>query len=894
MTRAVARRPLAVRLYHRLLTLLLPRRFGDAFAREMTLVFADLHAAATRSGGVFRGGVALAAELPGLLRLALRERRLERAERLRLQAVLTPHVPDGNMMDSLTQDLRYAFRSLRRTPGFTTVAVLTLALGVGANTAIFSVVDGVLLRPLPLHEPERLLAVGESVRDGSPTDMNSTTAGSFFDWKRQARAVQLAGYSTTSATLTGTGDPERIPGTTAIGGLFEVLGVPAVLGRTLVETEEAPGAERVIVLSHGLWQRLFGTDSDVVGRTLTLNGEPFTVVGVMEADFRFPDGASEYWAPLRQGADARANRDQYFIQVVGRLAPGATIEQAGEELAAVAEGLRRDWPLYNSDLRIAVRPLRDTIVGSVRTRLLVVMGAVALVLLITCANLGNLLLARASVRRREIAVRRALGAGRMRVVRQLLTESLLLAAAGGAAGVLVGHWFLQLLLAAQSTTNLPRIEGIGLDHRVLLFTLGVSIVAGLLFGSLPAWQLTGTSNEALRTGARGATGRQWTRSTLVVAQVAMAMVLLTGAGLLLRSFVALQRVDPGFTAKRILAFDVSLPDPGLPFFSASLDRIRAIPGVRAAALVSQFPVSGRGIGAWFNRLDRPLPPEEKPPAEAYRVVSPEYFETIGLPLKRGRFLTEDDRLERPAVVINEALARRHYASEDPIGEEIYLGAPDNRLFPRATIVGVVGDTRDAGLGSDPLPTVYIPFGVMPRWRFATYVVRTEGAPQSVAAAVRTVMREMDAGLPLRNVRTLEDVLGVATATARWSSTLLGVFAFLALAMAALGLFGVLSFVVTQRTRELGICIALGAAPRTMRRMVLRQGLALIGGGLVVGLLGALALTRLMTSLLHGVAPTDPATYGAVAAMLMGIALLASYLPAHRATRIDPMVALRAE
>ena len=886
------RTPAAVRAYRALLALLLPPRFRGDFAHEMALVFADLHAEATRTRGC-RGGLrVLAAELPGLLALALRERRAERAER----AHSTTAVPeDKDMLESLLRDLRFAGRSLRRSPGFAAVAVLTLALGVGANTAIFSVVNGVLLTPLALREPDRLVALGEGAEGGAPTDFSTTSPGSFFDWQRQATRLRLAGFTGSEATLTGRGEPERLVGVSTIGGLFEVLGVPPLLGRPIARADEDPSAERVVVLSHGAWRRLFGGDRGALGRTITLNGTPRTVVGVMPASFRFPDGTTEFWAPSRFEPDFRANRDQYFIQVVGRLAPGVSVEAARAEMATIAERLRRDWPLYNGDFRIVVRPLQETVVEGVRTRLFVVMGAVAFVLLITCANLGNLLLARASVRRREIAIRQALGAGRGRVVRQLLTESLLLALVGGAAGLLVGKLFLQVLLAAQATTNLPRADEIGLDPRVLLFTLGVSVVAGLAFGSLPAWQLArGRSTEALREGARGSAGHQWARSALVVSELALAMVLLTGAGLLLRSFALLQRVDPGFPADHILTFDVALRDRNATFFPASVERIAALPGVRSAALVSQLPITGRGIGAWFNRLDRPLPPGVKPTGEVYRVVSPEYFATLGLPLKRGRLLTAGDRRERPAVVINEALAKRYYPGEEPLGKEIYLGAPDNRLFDRGTIVGVVGNTRDDGLGREPLPTVYIPLAVMPDWPFFSYVVRTAGAPGPVAAAAREAIRALDPNLPVRNVRTLDAVLAESVAPARWSTTLLGVFAAIALLMAGLGVFGVLSFAVTQRTRELGIRIALGAAPASVQRMVVGQGLGLVGAGLALGLVGAFALTRLMASMLYGVAPTDPVTYAAVGAVLVAIAVVASYLPARRATRVDPIIALRAD
>jgi putative ABC transport system permease protein len=616
----------------------------------------------------------------------------------------------------------------------------------------------------------------------------------------------------------------------------------------------------------------------------------------MPPTFRFPDSEAEFWVPARLDAQSRANRDQYFISVVGRLASGTSVESARAEMATIAERMRRDWPMYNSDLRIVVRPLQDTIVAGVRTRLFVLMGAVAFVLLITCANLGNLLLARASARRREVAVRQALGANRARIARQLFTESILLAVAGGIAGLLVGKGFLELLLAAQASVNLPRADEIQLDVRVLLFTLGVSVAAGIFFGSLPAWHLSrAQSTDALREGARGSAQHLWARNALVVSELALAMVLLVGAGLLLRSFALLQRVDPGFRPDQLLTLGVSVRRENVAaFFPASLERIRALPGVRSAAIVSQLPVTGRGIGAWFNRLDRPVPPGVTPPGEAYRVVSPGFFATIGLPPKRGRLLTTEDRRENAGVVVNEALAKKHYPNEDPIGKEIYLGAPDNKLFERASIVGVVGNTRDGGLGTDPLPTVYIPHAVMPSWAWFSFVIRTTGNPAAVAASARAAIRSVDPNVLVRDVRAFDAVLAESVAPARWSTTLLGTFAAIALVMAALGVFGVLSFVVTQRTRELGIRIALGAAPAAVRRMVVGQGLSLAASGLALGLIGAVALTRLMKSLLYGVAPTDPLTYAAVAAVLIGIAVLASYLPARRATRVDPMIALRSE
>ncbi|MFL5616712.1 MAG: ABC transporter permease [Gemmatimonadaceae bacterium] len=881
-----------MRAYRVVLGLVLPRDFHRRFAHQMIAVFAELEGAARRTGGTGAAVFALVSELPGLFRLGARERRAERQ--------LLSHMPNvatgnANVIESLMQDLRFAARSLRRSPGFTAVAVLTLALGVGANTAMFSVVDGVLLRPLPVRDPNRLMAVGEQSQSAGPGNVGVTSPANLYDWQRSVRSMRVAGFSERSGTIIDHGEPQLLVGTQSIGGIQPLLGVPPLFGRWLEESDEDPAAPPVIVLSYATWRDLFGEDRGAIGNTIVMDGRPRTVVGVMPPNFSFLGSPSAFYVPARFDAEFRANRDQYFIQVVGRLQPGATAEQARVEMETIAARLRRDWPVFNTNLRLLVLPLRDTIVGGSRVQLLVLMGAVAFVLLITCANLGNLLLARATGRRREIAVRQALGAGQARVARQLLTESLLLSVTGGAVGIGVGKLFLDLLLAAQATTNLPRVDEIALNGRVLAFTFIVSLVAGVLFGSVPAWQLSrGPSSDALREGARGSANHQWARSVLVVSELALAMVLLTGAGLLLRSFSLLQRVDPGVKHDRILTFSVRLARRDPTFFPRSLEAMRALPGVRSAALVSQLPVTGRGVGAWMNRVDRPLPPGVNPTGEAYRVVTPGYFETMGIGLRRGRSLQSTDTREVPVVVVNEALVKKYYRGEDPLGKPIYLGAPDNRLFREAPIVGVVADTRDAGLGSDPLPTIYIPLAVMPTWPALSYVVRTQQEPAALVSSARAVIRGLEPTLAVRDVQTMDEVLSTAVAPARWSTTLLGVFAAVALVIAVLGVFGVLSFLVTQRTREMGIRIALGAQPADVRRLVVKRGLLLALVGIVIGIGGAFALTRFMQSLLYGVTATDPLTYGAVIALLAGAALLASYLPARRATRVDPILALRAD
>ena len=872
-----------VRIYRTLLHLLLPSRFNDAFADDMTAVFAEI----ARE----RGARALVGELPGLVRLAVRSRRTDRTTRAH---DVTPRLEE-NVFDSLAQDLRFAARTLRRAPLFTLVAVATLALGIGANTAIFSVVNAVLLSPLHLSDPDRLVAVSEVPNTTTTFTIGSTSPGSFFDWKEQAKSMQIAGYTPVSRVLVGRGEPEQLVGTTSIGGLLQVAAVRPLFGRLLTLDDEAADAPQVVVLSFELWHRLYGEDRRILGQTLNLGGVPRTIVGVMPAAFTFPGAPNDFWVPSRLDAKFRANRDQYFIAAIGRLAPGATIEQARAEMRLESQRLTRDWPKYNQGTRIDVAALRDAIVGSTSQRLWVLMGAVAFVLLITCANLGNLLLARASARQREFAVRRALGAGATRVGRQLLTESLVIALLGGAAGLAAGKAFLKLVLAAQVTTNLPRSEEIALDGRVLLFTLVASLLAGLFFGVVPAWQFgRAPAASALRDGDRGSTGSQFARGVLVVAELALAMILLAGAGLTLRSFSLLERVNPGVRSDHILTFSLSPRSPTPGFFLSSLDRIRALPGVTNAAVVTTLPVSGRGIGAWFNRIDRPLPDNVQPTGEAYRVVTPDYFATVGIRLLSGRQLNQDDRKEAPAIVVNEALVKKYYPGENPIGKPVYLGAPDNRLFQQAPIVGVVSDTRDLGLGSDPVPTVYMPLAVMPSWPFFSYVVRTTGNPSTLMPDVRRIVRVLDPAVPIRNVATLDDIVSSAVAPARWSTTLLTVFAALALVMAVLGVFGVLSFLVTPRRREIGIRVALGASPSSVRALVVRRGLGLAAAGLVLGGLGAVALTRFMSTLLFGVTPTDPMTFTLVALVLAAAALAASYFPARAATTVDPIIALRAE
>ena len=806
------------------------------------------------------------------------------------------------MLGSLLQDLRYAVRTLLKNPGFAAVAVATLALGVGTNTAIFSLIDGVMLKPLAFKDPDRLVALYHRELDGSSV-RDAVTPGNFYDWQAGISKLEsAAAYSTEQLTLTGRGEPQRLDGTVSAGSVFDVLGVPALYGRTLTAADDAYAAPRVVVLSHRLWQRMFNGGPAAVGQTLALSGRVHTVIGVMPASFRFPDEQTELWTAAGFEPELRASRTEYFLSVIGRLKPGASIESARAQLETLMARLRADHPQANETIGASIFPLKGEYVTSVQTRLFVLMAAVGAVLLIACANLANLLLSRASVRHREIAVRQALGADRARIVRQLLTESVVLGLAGGAAGLLLGAAFLKVLLAVMGP-QLPRLEEIAIDRNVFAFTFAVSVVAGILFGLAPALQLSDRGpGDALREGARGSSRGGGLRAALVVSEVAMAMVLLAASGLLVRSFVALQRVDPGFRTDRILTFRVELPGGSITtplqrvrFFQSAVDRLGSLPGVVSAAAVSNIPLGGPGPGAWFNMLDRPVGPGQTPPSVSYRVVSPGYLETMSIRLRRGRMLTGNDGADgTPSVVISDALARRYYPDRDPIGREIYLGAPDNKLFEHATVVGIVGDVTLTALDDHDISVVYAPHALMSFWQGFRFVIRTAAEPTAIASAAQREIRSLNPDVPIVLLSTFEAVAAQSLAPQRASMLLMGLFAVIALTMAAVGVFGVLSYSVSQRTRELGIRMALGADASRLQQMVMLEGLTQSSAGVAIGSVCAALLTRLMASMLFGVSPTDPLTFATVAALLLAISAVASYLPARRATTIDPLEALRCE
>jgi putative ABC transport system permease protein len=881
----------------RWLVRLLPASTRKRDVEELCDIYDAIEADARRIHGALGSLRTFATELPGFAALVVREHHLAWRQRRHARALARhqlPYIEDRSMIDSWLQDVRYATRSLWKSKSFAAISIATLALGIGANTAIFSVVNGVLLQPLPFASPERIVTV-MSTNNQSPPGVYGSSPANFNAIRRDTRAGRVAGFSSRRVTFIGNGEPESIVAVTTVGDVFGVLGVTPLLGRTLEPNDDLAASSAVAVLNYQAWQRIFGGDPAVIGKSVTIGRTPRVIVGVMPAQFHFSPAPADIWIPEQWSPEFSANRDQYYLQIIARLAPAQTKQQFSAELEAVAKQLRQDFGEYNTDLHLSAESLQETVVSAVSKRLWVLMGAVAFLLLITCANLANLALARASSRQGEFAVRRALGAGCGRIVRQLLTESILLAIVGGAVGLGLGKVLLEAIVVAERT-SLPRVDEVGLNLTAIAFAIAVSLIAGIAVGIIPSMRVsTSNSMDVLRQGLRGTGTNQRARSVLVVAELALALMLLTGAGLLIRSFSKLIAVDVGFPIERLLTLQMTVPAQSLETVEQSLERLRAVPGVRAASVTSQLPVTGRGTGAWLNIADRPTKPNETPPAEAYRVVSPEYFQTMGIRLVRGRFPNADDRADRfSGLVVNEALAKRYWPNEDAVGKQVRLGAPGNYLNPLSTIVGVVANTPDGGLDTPPIPAVFVPMRVAPWWNAYTYVVRTSGPPSAVVPAVRRELRALFPMTAIRNVQTMDDVLHDSVAPARLSMRLIVAFAIVALVTAALGVFGVLSFVVAQRTRELGIRMALGAAPRDVRRLVIRYGGTLALGGLVIGLVGSLALTRFIAAMLFEVKPTDPLTFGAVSAILLGIGVFASWLPARRATRIDPIVALRSD
>jgi putative ABC transport system permease protein len=807
-------------------------------------------------------------------------------------------------MNALWQDIRFALRMLRKNWSVSAIVVIVLALGIGANTAIFSVVNAALLRPLPYADPDKLVRLSE---DSPNVPQMSISYPNFLDWREQNKVFSgIAAMQFRSLNLTGVDQPERLAGRGVSAEFFDVLGVRPAMGRSFSTTEDGPGATPVCIISDGLWQRRFGSDAAIINKQISLSGASYTVIGVLPASYAFGT-PTDVFVPIGLRADEMKERGSHpGIYAIARLKPGVTVETARAELIAMAQRISEQYGMKGNSATLT--PLREVFVGDIRTTLLILLGAVGFVLAIACANVANLLLARAATRHKEMAIRTALGAGRMRIIRQLLTESMLLALVGGCGGLLLAVWGTQFLRTA-GADSLPSTAVIKLDTNVLLFTLGVSLLTGILFGLAPAFGAAKTDlHDTLKEGGRSSTAggrRHWLRSTLVVTEVALSLVLLVGAGLLIRSFLRILDTDPGFKSQNLLTMQLALnakKDEGgkvLTFFNDLNRRIAGLPGVEASAFSNGMPLAATADTS-FAIVGRPkLKPDQRPQTMLY-ITGPQYLQTMGIRLIKGRFFTMQDTQTSPRVaVIDETFARQQFPNEEPLGH--YL-AGDGKDNPDAEIVGVVGHVKHFGLDAVERvqPQLYLPFNQAPNDMLPflaprmNLIVRTSADPLNLTAAVRREVQALDSNQPVYNINTMEKTIDESLATQRLSMTLLAVLASLALILAAVGIYGVMSYTVSQRTHEIGIRLAIGAQPRDVFRLVLRHGMTLTLIGVVIGLMGAFGLTRLMTQMLFGVRPTDPATFAGIAVLLTVVALVACYLPGRRATRVDPMVALRYE
>ena len=810
-------------------------------------------------------------------------------------------------MRTLLYDLRFGARMLLKHPGFTLVALLTLSLGIGANTAMFSLVHAVFLRSLPFPEPARIMMLWETVPSKS-VYRQGFAVGNYSDLKAQQQVFShMAGVFLSQMTLTGNGEPERLEGFNVLDrDAFDILGVRPLHGRLFLPDEYQRGSHRVVLISHRLWQHRFGASPGAIGKTMVLNEEPFIVVGVLPPDFQFLNADASFWAPSGVTPAYLTYRGSHSMRVLARVKPGVTETQAQAETAARMRKIARDVPGEADDLGAFVQPLHDYLTGDVRRPLLVLLAGVAFVLLIGCANLANLLLARAVSRRKEIAVRLVLGVGRWRIARQLVTESVLLSVVGGACGLFVAAWSLAVL--RQFIPEGLTTSRVGLDATMLAYTLTLSVLTGLLFGAVPAWQATRLDvNDALKqSGVRAGRSHRRLQNIFVIGEVAMALVLLIGAGLLMQTFYHLQRADLGFRAERLLTLHTPLPRLRYPdhaqrmaFFQQTLERVRLIPGVASAAYASHLPLAGRG-GVYVVDIEGRVRVEQSgSPIEAgHRQISPDYFRTLGIPIMQGRaFDDRDTLLTTPVAIISETMARRYWPNESPLMKRFGIDdeTPAGERVPALTIVGVAGDVAQSGLDAEIRPEFYLPQTQVNYNRFSVpgyWIIRTAGDPLSVAGAARDAMHAFDANLLVADVRTMEARLDQLVAPRRLRATLLAAYAGLALLLAAIGIYGVLADFVTQHTAEIGVRMALGAQAGDVMRLVLRRGVGLTVVGVIIGLAMAFALTRLMKTLLFGVGVADPLTFSGIALLLLGVALLACWIPAHRAACVEPFVALR--
>lgn len=809
------------------------------------------------------------------------------------------------------QDIRFGFRILLKRPGFSLIVVLTLALGIGANTTIFSAIDAVLLNPLPYKNPERLMVMWETNKHLGPEmwDRNEVAIGNFLDWRERNQVFdQLGALFDTDMNLTGVGEPQRIKSYVVTTNFFQVLGVQPMLGRSFLPEEEKPGAPFTVILGHDLWQRQFGSDPNIINRSLTFNGHQVAVVGVMPPGFEVQFPISKHvdmFVPfIIDVADPDYHdRSQNFLYTVARLKPGVSQEQAQSEMSLIASQLQQQYPETNAERGVRVVPLHKQIVGNVESYLYMLFAAVGFLLLIACTNVAGLLLARVTARHREVAVRIALGASRWRLIRQLLTESVILSAVSGLLGLLLAYGGVKLLLAL-TPSEVPRLHEIGLHVPVFLWTLTISIVTGVLFGLAPAVQ---ASKPDLNTALKESSGRNpgsfqgsGLRNLLVVSEVAVALLLLVGAGLMTKSFVRLQQVDPGFDATNVVSMNIALPTSKYRqqqvnvFYDQLIERLKNLPGVKSVAGINPLPLSNSNVSSRFVVEGAPFVPLADRPYAGVRVVTPDYFQTMSIPNLKGRSFTEQDRENTPRVIIvNEAMASRYWPSEDVIGKRLGYVEEFSDKQEWLQIVGVVGDVRHKALETEVMPEVYFPYKQSPQ-NFMNLVVRTTSDPTSIVPAIRGQILSVDKDQPVSDIMTMEQRVAKSVAAKRFVMFLLGTFSILALGLAAVGIYGVMAYLVTQRTQEIGVRMALGAQKRDVLKLVVLKGMVLAIIGTTIGLVASLALTRVMRSLLFEVTPTDWLTFVISSAVLLIVALLACYIPARRATKLDPLIALRYE